>query len=171
MNVADLDAENAPGIYMLASSMKLSTLAGEGELERLGLGRRALAKSIEFRGEGTGPDTFGHFIRLKESEGLYYLSGGKVDRLEKAGVSIARCTFLLPAKLPLGQYEIRAFAFRNGRGRLLGKAFLEVKQVGLVAWLRQLAFSHGFLFGVVAVLIALAVGLATGFVFGKGGSH
>jgi hypothetical protein len=68
--------------------------------------------------------------------------------------------------VPWGEYQVRLFGFRAGRGELLRAERLSVAPVGLTARVSTLAQSHGLLYGIVAVVIALGVGLLTGLAFG-----
>ena len=47
-------------------------------------------------------------------------------------------------------------------------ANIDVREVGMPAWISSLAFNHGALYGILAVLVAVVAGLGTGILF-KGG--
>jgi uncharacterized membrane protein YraQ (UPF0718 family) len=48
---------------------------------------------------------------------------------------------------------------------------LTVEMVGFPALMAQLAYQHGAAYGVLAVIIAIVVGFAMGFLFKGGGGH
>lgn len=76
--------------------------------------------------------------------------------------------FRLPAGTPVGDYRVEVVAFRGDRRIGAESAPLTVRKVGLVAAVSRLAVEHGFWYGTVAVVVAVVVGLLTGFVFGRG---
>ena len=59
-------------------------------------------------------------------------------------------------------------------GAITGTARREIdaREVGMPAWISALAFNHGTLYGVLAVLVAIIAGLVTGIIFkGEKGAH
>ena len=48
---------------------------------------------------------------------------------------------------------------------------VKIQKAGIEAAFTNVAFSHPVLYGILAVLVALGMGLLVGFVFKKGGGH
>jgi hypothetical protein len=111
---------------------------------------------------------------MKKEEGLYSSDDGGV-RLDAQGDGTLRFSadFRLPAKAAEGEYEIRLYGFGEDGGRLMDVRTLKVEQVGMARWIHSMAQQHGLIYGILAVAIALAAGLLTGFLFGLGskGGH
>jgi len=164
MNVGDVEFDEVPTTYLLATSARLPDLAPRVELERLGLGYEALALAAR----GNAGD-FRELIKLKEKDGLFSVAEGSL-RLEPGNGTYSRlsASLRLSAKAPAGQYEIRLFGFQGGEGRCLDSTGLVLEPVGFVRDLHVLATERGLLYGCVAVVVALIAGLATGLVFGRG---
>lgn len=168
MNVGDVVFEHVPSVYVLSTSKRLAELAPLPILDELQVGYRAIesraTRSLE---DGDQHKLFGELLKLKESERLYSYSEGEV-RLGPAegGAEHLSAQCFLPAKAPSGEYDIRLFIFKEGRGELLHVARLQATPVGATAFISSLAQRQGLLYGVLAVVIALVVGLFTGFVFG-----
>jgi uncharacterized protein (TIGR02186 family) len=166
MNVGDVSWEVVPEVYLLRSSSALDRLAPAAELERLGIGPAALRARAR---PGPGADAlFGELARLKENDGLWVLAAGGVELRPGRDGAIALADLPVPVKAPPGSYQVRVYAFADGRGELVGRAGFEVTQGGVPAFIASLAAEHGLLYGVLAVLVAVAVGLLTGVVFGLG---
>jgi uncharacterized protein (TIGR02186 family) len=170
MNVAEVVFENVPSIYLLSTSSPLAELAPLPLLEELVVGYQALESRTVRSPEQKGQEgDFAEFIKLKEAEKLYsYDEGGvKLEPRPNGATQVsAECT--LPAKVPWGEYEVRLFGFKEGKGRLLRTERLQLGAVGVTAGVSTLVERHGLLYGILAVLIALGVGLLTGLVFGLG---
>jgi uncharacterized protein (TIGR02186 family) len=170
MNVGELVYEHVPSLYVLASSAKLEPLAPPETLQELGVGYAALAgRNLQSGDDAEQRRLFGELIKLKEHEKLFAVLEGAV-RLEarEGGIVHASAECWLPAKTPPGHYQVRLYGFKEGQGRLAHSGELEIRQVGLAAAIVGLSRERGLLYCVVAVIIALTVGLLTGLVFGLG---
>ena len=166
----DVIFNEVPHLYLLRTSTDIDDLAPEGILRELGLGYEALRHP---RGEDGADDLFQEFIRLKESEGLFSVSSGTAN-VESRPASRSERTSLavsLPANAPATTYSVQLFGFRDGELVTLGEGNFELRQSKPIAFITLLAQEHGLLYGLLAVVIALAAGLAVGFLFGSTGKH
>jgi uncharacterized protein (TIGR02186 family) len=170
MNVGEVEFDNAPDLYLLHATGELSDMAESSVLESLGVGYAALEHQATVKGaEGEEGRFFREFVSLKESDGLYSFSEGAVEEEPRADGSVRVSTDLhLSPKTPPGEYQILIHGFKEGRGTLLGTAPLRVEQVGMAASIRTLAMEHGLSYGILAVVVAISVGLLTGVLFGLG---
>ena len=169
MSVGDVVFENVPSVYVLSTSGPLSGLAPSPVLEKLGVGYPALESRVVQSSGQTGLDRdFGEFLKLKESENLYsYHEGGVELEPGPSGTMRVSAECLMPTKTPWGEYEVRLFGFKAGIGELLRAERLQVVPVGMTARISNLAQNHGLLYGILAVIIALGVGLLTGLAFAR----
>ncbi len=66
---------------------------------------------------------------------------------------------------------MESYAFKDRQLVGYGRDFIQIKKVGLESWLTDISQNYPLLFGIMAVLIALGVGLLVGMIFKKGGHH
>jgi uncharacterized protein (TIGR02186 family) len=171
MNVGEVHYEAVPVLYMLRSSRPLEEVAPLDVLDRLGIGLESLHHAVS---EGTGREVFDELVKLKESDRLYSIEEGGVTVSPAEGGGIAASSlFELPAKAPVGHYDVDFFGFEGGQGERLGTAGIELGRSRSVSFVTGLLERHGLLYGCMAVTIAVIAGLGTGLIFGmgKGGSH
>jgi uncharacterized protein (TIGR02186 family) len=150
---------NVPSLYLLESTAKLADLAPPRVLEELGLGYAALQRAIDQDG---GEDLFEELVRLKESEGLFRVGEAAADQGRSS-----RSTLRIPARAVARTYAIRLFGFRDGRLVVQGEAAIELTRSRITGFVSSLAREHSLLYGLFAVIAALAAGLLAGFLFGS----
>ncbi len=170
MNTGDVVFDHVPSVYLLCTSAPLKELAPAGVLERLGVGVEALEARAAAGGSAAGGQTtFGELVRLKKDERLWSvvestlsLKPGGEGRLEAAA------DLFLPARTPPGEYRIRLLSFRDGEGADVAETATAVRQEGFPAFTSRMAHERGLLYGIVSVVVAIAAGMLTGIVFGRG---
>jgi hypothetical protein len=115
---------------------------------------------------------FKEFLELKKSEELYDTLPGalKIGNSPEGRVTL-KGTFLLPAKVPPGNYRVRLSVVQDGKVLEQKNEELEVKMVGFPALLASLAYEYGSFYGILAVLIAIATGFIMGFLFKGKAEH
>jgi uncharacterized protein (TIGR02186 family) len=159
-----------PALYIVNSSTELDQLAPQSTLDRLGVGFSALkadATDTTPRDQRAS-ELFAELLRLMEREKLFAVDQHGVRFGQpQAGLVDWSADIRLPPKLLPGEYEVKLYAFRAGNGELMDDQLLHVRQVGAVAAISAFARNWGLLYGIAAVLIALAAGLLTGMAFGR----
>ncbi len=172
MNVGEVVVRGAPNLYLLRSN-SLSAVA-DVDLEAQ-WGYRALKKQITFSTKlkvSHGDELFHEFIRLKESQEVYgvYPHGVTITPAGP-GRNTAQAVFPIPTRVVPGTYRVYLFAVRDGLVVQRQSVPLQVRVVGLPAFLDSFARNHALLYGVMAVLIAMGAGLLSGVIFKKKGGH
>ena len=159
----------APGYYALLSSRPLKEIAPLDRLQRRGIGFEALKEHLLATGEGfkslkKAEEYAAALVRLMKKKGLYRTNEQAVRFV---GHYLFRATFDLPANVPLGEYEADVYLWRDGR--LLGKfsSVLEIEKRGFERFVYEMAHERPLLYGVAAVIIAIAAGFAAAAVFRK----
>ncbi|HZY05247.1 MAG TPA: TIGR02186 family protein [Anaeromyxobacteraceae bacterium] len=153
---------HAPSLYAVYSSAALAAVAAPELRDRLRLGYRSVAARMEV--EGTREDReemISHFVRLKESEGLYRVAPGSVRLGDvERGRRAFEVSMPLPSTAPPGELEVAVLELADGT--LLGEDVARVRldRVGMPAWLFRLAHRQSGLFGLLAVSLLLATGVA-----------
>lgn len=155
VNADAVTFQGLPGFYYVASTRPLSEIASLAVLERYELGLLNLKSSV-VRGEREGAEAFrAAAVRLKVADGLYRQSDSGVEQL---GASLFRATVPLPANVPPGSYKTEVYLFRNGAAIDAWSQPLPVDKTGFERRLFRWATEDPFVYGVVAVLLAVAMG-------------
>ncbi|MBX9926412.1 MAG: TIGR02186 family protein [Hyphomicrobiaceae bacterium] len=100
--------------------------------------------------------------RLKQRDGLY------VSRDYGAafiGRTLFRAGVKLPANIPVGPLEVRALLFHDGKVLATRAASVRLEREGLERLIYDFAYEQPFLYGLLAVIIALGAGLVASAVF------
>ena len=152
-----------PSFYAVLSSRKIDAIASPGALKALAIGIDNLRLG-DVEG-GLGDDAFrAALVQLKQQEELFQQTEGTVSFI---GESLFRGTVDLPVNVPVGRYTARVFLFRDGQLLSQNENVLEVHKVGFERVVYLLAFRYPFIYGLVAVVIAVVAGLIAWAVFGR----
>ena len=153
---------SVPGFYAVLSTRPFRAIASDETLKELGIG----FTNLDFGRPATGsPDeeTFrSSVIRLKVKQQLFQEHDGAVAFI---GRSLFRTTVALPVKVPIGRYTSDIYLFRDGQLVSVNQSTLEVTKVGFEGLVYRFAFAYPFLYGVLAVVIAVLAGLTGWYVF------
>ncbi len=171
MNTGKITFKNVPGVFMVYTTPELAKVVN---LHTINLGYWSVKDQVELEPENEVKEfLFKEFVKLKEEEGVYVIDSKSVkyaagpDGTRQFEVNIA-----VPPKMKPGQYSVEAYAVADNS--VVGKAdtALMITLIGFPAWIAGLAFGHELLYGTMAVLVAIAAGLAMGILFkDKGGAH
>ena len=165
MNQGAVEISDVPSVFLFYPPEIADTSGSVPELSMEAVSNRARIESEE-------DDTatlFEEFVKLKTKSGLYGTFPGIVEYgAPKGGEKTFQCTLSMPSSLPVGTYRLEVFAVRNHAIVSRAAQTIEAAETGMPAFISSLAFNHGTLYGVLAVLIAVMAGLLTGIMF-KGG--
>ncbi|KGM32851.1 TIGR02186 family protein [Inquilinus limosus] len=166
LNHASMKFSNVPGFYAVASSKPLEQLAPPNVLERAGIGLRYLQLTPGEDDREAGPEAIGAYrdalIRGLQREGLYVTDTGQVSFLSGR---LFRTRIEFPANVPTGQYQVEAYLFRGGQVVDAQTTPLIIGKVGLGAEIYQFAQDEPALYGLAAILVAVAAGWLASVVF------
>ncbi len=172
LNVAQVMVSNVPQVYILATSAPLDSLCSHDTQMELHLGTKFLRQQMHFASEKplTG-DEFDEFMKLKTQRGGYEL--GVPLELSPAGNGRTHLTSTLPISpaIPPGTYDILLTSFRSGELLQTAHATLTIKGVGLANFMSDLASQHAAVYGGLAVIVAMLVGIGMGLLFSSRGGH
>jgi uncharacterized protein (TIGR02186 family) len=178
MNLGDVHFKNVPNLYIMYSSKeRMELVDSESKTwEQLGIGFEFLKREMEIEAPQTEMDDLANeFLKLKQSQGLYASHPGEITFGQKNETEKSfTVNVWLPPQIPTGEYQIRGVEIHNGHIVDNSMDQLNVKEEGIPLMLSSLAFNHSLLYGFLAVLIAVAAGLAMDFFFGTGkggGAH
>lgn len=151
----------APGYYAVLSTRQLKDIAPRAILNANGLG----FQSLDFTPIGmqdnsaidAGIDAFrSAAIRIRQRDGLYLYDPTGVIFV---GQNLFRATVDLPASVPVGSYASDVYLLRNGKVLSHNRSYLTINKQGFERFVFSAAFDHPLLYGIIAVIIAVASGL------------
>lgn len=154
MSVGKVRFRHVPEMYQIRSTHPLAQILSTEEQARHQLGLEALRASLQVE-PGPSADIFvNQLITSREAVGLYDLGDGGVTCREGRFTT----SFTWPASVPEGEYTIEAFAVRDGIVVGTRSEVVAVREVGIGAAVSRLARSHGIVYGLLAVGLAVVVG-------------
>ena len=176
--ISHAEVKKLPGMVALLSSGKLSGMLSPEQQKANGLSPdyqeiytqaeiHFKAPPKEAEAAALKKEYIAGLIKIMEQGGLY--------QVKEAAVQLSGNQFTArikqPADAPLGEYQVFCYAVKEGNVELQSQEKFQVKQIGLAEWLTHQAGSNAVVYGFMAALIAIAVGLLVGLVFKKGGGH
>jgi len=171
MNTGDVTLKNVPETFMLFTSPGLKD---QIDSPHSSIGFAALKNEVQIEPESSDKDfLFREFVKLEQKNQVYFNDDKAVQYGASADGSRTFTAVLpIPPKMKPGTYSVDVFALQNGDVVGSTNDSLTIKEVGFPQQLSILAFNHELIYGIMAVLVALVAGLATGILFkGKGGAH
>ena len=156
-----------PGYYALASTRPLAEIAGAEFLMENQIGPDQLVfEATVDEGVELDPADAGAFraalIRNKQQDGLIAAAPNPV---EYVGPTLFRTEFHLPAGAPVGTYSAVVYLLREGELVGFDTTPLFVTKTGLGRAVYDYAHDQPAAYGILAVLLALLGGWASGLVF------
>ena len=163
MEVTFLDA---PSYYFLASTRPLYNFLSDDTAQREQIGYSAL--SLKVKGilhDDVIIETFQKaLIRNKQKQGLYGEGPGLVSY---KGKHLFRTRLRFPANVPVGDYNIDIYVFKDGKIINKETTVLPVQKKGIEAQVYNFAHQHALAYGIVAILIAALAGWLASVMFRK----
>ena len=154
---------SVPAYYHVAATRPLEQIAAPETLAASGI----TAGTLDFEGatdlpaERVAPFREG-LVRNKTRQGLYgYDPRGVTIR----GDRLFRTTARFPANVPTGPYRVHVYLFDRGKLIAHKESLMVVKKVGLEESVFNFAHRQATLYGILAIVIAVAAGWLAGVVF------
>jgi uncharacterized protein (TIGR02186 family) len=148
---------NVPISYSLATTRMPQDITDSLNYKRLSLGSDNIF--LEPANRRQSPVTIQEFTdALRErmqATSLYATNLGGVQFLSQ---NLFRATLKLAPSVPVGTHRARAYLFKNGQFVKESSAQLAILKSGFEQWIYRSAKQNGFLYGVFAVVLAIAVG-------------
>lgn len=169
MNTEKVTFSEAPSVFLVAASPE-TPAASLAALGVPGLSGKITVASQE-------PDKAAlvtEFLKYQQAEKLYRENAGQVTLGPDAGQRRPFTAVLhLPSRLSPGAYAVEVLALQDGAVAARGDVSLQASFVGAPAFLADMAFGHGALYGILASIIAILGGLVIGQLFrgAKSGAH
>lgn len=168
MNTRSMQFNSAPNFYAVAATRPLDEIAPLEVLERQQIGASHLRLRAAAESGKLLPGDENTFrtalIRRKQAQGLYASEPGQITTI--AG-KLFRTQIHFPANLATGTYTAVVYLIRGGRVVHAQTTPLLVEKVGVGAEVYTFAHQRSAIYGLVAILIAVAAGWLAAAVFRK----
>ncbi|QWR76986.1 TIGR02186 family protein [Candidatus Magnetomonas plexicatena] len=162
MNKYKVNVTKVHNTYMLLSSKGIDDVLPAAEKSKYSLGYDAIKKSVDIKGDDTEDDKdtlFSEFIKLKEKGKLYVVSGHSVTLTPSSeGKNNYSVTVKFPYQVPMGSYNVDVYAVKDGLITQRVTGSVKIRLVGIGRKISDMAMTHGGVYGLLAVLIALITG-------------
>ncbi|OPX19788.1 MAG: hypothetical protein BZ151_07415 [Desulfobacca sp. 4484_104] len=174
MAVKQYEVTGAPFVYKIHTQKPLSQIISPATAQELELGYASIRHQMKMhllRGKASPDDQdtlFNGLIKLKEKLNLYNIVEDP-KRLQVTEGQLFKHYFKFPPAASEGKYLVESFCFDKGELVGYGKDVIEIKKVGIENWLTSTSQNSPLFFGIMAVIVALVVGLGVGMIFKKGG--
>ena len=165
LNTESRSFARVPGYYAVLTTRPLDELAPPQVLDKNSIGFDALRFMLDDATQDTKlrDSPFRNaLVRIKQREGLFYANERGVEFL---GSSLFRSTVFLPANVPVGQYTADIFLFHGGTLLSHTISHFTLHKQGFEKVVYVLAFDYPLAYGILAVLVAIAAGLAASAMF------
>jgi hypothetical protein len=167
LSVGQVYVTNVPLMYKMKSTGPLDDLLSAADQVKYVLGRQGLKASIKVSSRVDREVYVNQMILIRERIRFFSFGEGSVQR---QGRSFST-TFFWPPDGPPGRYHVEAFAIKQRQIVGTAETQVQVELVGFEAWVRNLATNHGIIYGMLAVIIAIASGLLVSMGFRGSGKH
>lgn len=155
------DLSGMPSYYFLASTRPLSAIASASTLDRYSIGLQSLTPSAIHSHHDYQPFRQAA-LRQMIHDGLYSQLAGGVEFLSN---TLFRAHVPVPAGVVRGQYNVEVYLLQGGKVISAQSTPLFIDQTGLERRLYNFAHERAFYYGLVTILMALALGWISALLF------
>lgn len=163
VNAASIRLRTSPGFYAIGSSRPIDKLVDERTAAIFELGLANLSMSPSGFSEAKKLERFETgLIELYRRIGLFYENPAAVEITE--GV-LYRARIPVPARVPVGTYRAETYLISGGRVLAVASRDVQIRKAGFERFVALAAQRHGFLYGLAAVFLSLALGYGASAIF------
>lgn len=166
LNGAQVKFSNIPYFYAVTGTRPIAELAPSAIYSILGIGVEHLdfASATSQRNQSLVPEFRRAYFRHQEKEGLYQNFSRPLAFM---GKTLFKTVIPFPDTLPRGNYTVDVYLINNGIIQSMQSLPIEVVKVGFDAFVYDMAHQHAWLYGIIAVLIAIGFGWLVSYIFTK----
>jgi uncharacterized protein (TIGR02186 family) len=170
VNTSSVTFASVPSYYAIASNRPIEEIAGPKVLERhaIGFAHIKMTPAPGHRWSFSDAELAAFkaaAIRLKQGDGLFVVQAR--NGVTFTGRSLFRSTIKLPANVPVGPLVARTYLFHNGEVLSAHIARVTLERAGLERVLHNFAFRHSAIYGILAIVLAVSIGLGASAYFGR----
>ena len=165
VNAESITLATVPSFYAVASSRPINQIIDEHTALRREIGLRALKLSpVGTIAPATQERFAAGLVDLMVRHGLYSQNENAVGVTEQV---LYQARIALPSSVKTGRYTAITYAINNGRVVALVRARVDVRKLGLEKAVADFAQNDGLAYGVLAVMISVAMGWLAGRVLSR----
>jgi uncharacterized protein (TIGR02186 family) len=166
INTESLRFDEVPSFYRVASSRPIKEITTPGMRQRHQIGIESVRAEPAVAASPQKLEAFrAGLIRTKVREDLWDDATGQVTFL---GPKLFRTTIKFPPNVPTGIYNVEVFLLKDGREVGGQTSPMRVKKTGIGAAIYDFAHAQAALYGLAAVLLAVAAGWTASAAFRRG---
>lgn len=166
LNVAQLTIDGLPDAYILATSDNLDSICSLQEQNTLRLGKHALRELMQLSSNKplTGKE-FDEFLKLKVHNHTYNMKEKVELEPGQQGTEKVSTHFKVPSIMAPGDYKICLFCFKDGKVENQLESSIKIERTGMPKLMNSLAYDYAALYGLIAILVAMGVGILMDIIF------
>jgi uncharacterized protein (TIGR02186 family) len=164
LNADSTEFRSVPAYYAIASSRPLSQIVDSktAAIYELGLDKLQLSPTGELDAKEQRRFITG-LVDLNSRNGLFRQNSGTVDITDQV---LYRARLQIPSSVPVGLYTAETLLIRDGRVIVADdNVEIRIDKTGFEQFITILAQHYSLLYGLIAVVISVALGWFAGFVF------
>lgn len=166
INTESLRFNEVPSFYRVASSKPVKDITTPGMRQRHQIGIESVRAEPAVEVTPQKREAFrAGLIRTKVREQLW---DDETEQVTFLGPKLFRTTIKFPPNVPTGIYNVEVFLLKEGREVGGQTAPMRVKKTGVGAAIYDFAHAQAALYGLVAVLLAVAAGWTASAAFRRG---
>lgn len=165
INTSSVKFSNVPQFYLLAASESFNNIDAETLRKKLEIGFDTLEFKAEPSAASTDINDFEKALVKKLEEDK--LLTPEVVELPLLEGTLFRIRINFPEKIVSGIYTAEIYSFDDGELRGIQAIPINVKKVGLEAFIYEIAHEQPALYGLLAIIIAIGMGWLAGNIFKK----
>ncbi len=163
VNVESVQMASVPSFYAVATTAPLAQILDPAEDARHRISPRYVIRAEQAAGEVLDPEEFTAALLRLRAEAEQYQMLERWVYLDRE--TLFRVSARLPANLTEGAYTVRMYLVREGGVVHQYRNAIFVRKEGLERWLHTLAYDQPLVYGILALLIALAAGWGASVLF------
>ncbi|WP_336276469.1 TIGR02186 family protein [Bartonella sp. CB178] len=164
VNADSLIFENVPLFYSMVTTRNVDDITSAENYRRLRLGLPYFPLQTDEQNQRKIQTFRDELIKLQKAKKLY---SEEVGGVRFGSGSLFTAHFRLPANIPVGHYQVRAYLFRDGQFIDSATTTLEIVKAHIAYTIFYGASRYSFLYGIIAVLVAIITGFSCRFIFRK----
>ncbi|WP_455480450.1 TIGR02186 family protein [Bartonella sp. B12(2025)] len=164
VNADSLIFKNVPLFYSMVTTREIDDITSIEDYKRLRLGLSYLLPQTDEPDQQKIQIFRDELIKLQKAKNLY---NEEVGGVRFGSGTLFTAHFRLPANTPVGHYQARAYLFLDGQFIDSATTTLEIVKAHIAYTIFHAAHKYGFLYGVIAVIVAVSTGFLCRLIFRK----